>query len=579
MATGDDNNKGKEGKGFAGLSSLVSDVDTTQSPIPEKSPAGRESVAPSAGRPNPSTAQPTPSPKKQPYVASSAPTSGLSAGKWILSIAAAIGFLWFIVDSNKYRSSQVSAPTTSGTSTSLPQAPTRPEEVQPPVGQNLVLSMPQIRFCLAEDIRMEAAKSALNGYSDEDVDRFNAMVSDYNSRCGSFRYRSGALESARRDVESHRGELQTEGRSRFIRSPTAGALSDPTPSRPAPDATVHAIQLQLNELGYDAGTPDGLMGSGTRSAIIAFQRDRGMSATGVANEALISQLQQALPRSDGGSGANELVAQEPQSRPSTIVAAPSAPSPRPTFAEAPTTPLSQPPSTEESILAGVHSAERAAIENACGYHKRNSGPADYYGCLRRELASLTNSGGRPDLSRASASEQASIENACGYQKRNSGPGDYYDCLRRELAALASSAGRPDLSRASPSERSAIENACGYHKRNTGPGDYYDCLRREMTSLSRSGGPPDLSRASASEQSAIENACGYHKRNTGPSDYYECMRREMASLSKSGGRPDLSGASESEQAAIENACGYHRRNSGPGDYYSCLRSELSKLAYR
>src|SRR3546814_8629270 len=61
---------------------------------------------------------------------------------------------------------------------------------------------------------MEGAKAALNNYSDSEVDRFNAMVADYNSRCGRFRYRSGALERARRDVEPYRGQLQAEGRSR-----------------------------------------------------------------------------------------------------------------------------------------------------------------------------------------------------------------------------------------------------------------------------------------------------------------------------------------------------------------------------
>jgi hypothetical protein len=55
--------------------------------------------------------------------------------------------------------------------------------------------------------------------------------------------------------------------------------------------------------------------------------------------------------------------------------------------------------------------------------------------LRKELANLSNSSGRPDLSRASAPEQAAMENACGYYKRNSGPADYYSCLREELAGL------------------------------------------------------------------------------------------------------------------------------------------------
>ncbi|MBK6280972.1 MAG: peptidoglycan-binding protein [Gammaproteobacteria bacterium] len=133
---------------------------------------------------------------------------------------------------------------------------------------------------------MDGAKSAVNNYNDSDVDRFNAMVADYNSRCGSFRYRSGALESARRDIEPYRSQLQSEGRSRFARSPSTGSLSAPAPARPAPDATVQAIQRKLNELGYEAGTADGLMGRGTRSAILAFQQDRGLAATGVADQLL-----------------------------------------------------------------------------------------------------------------------------------------------------------------------------------------------------------------------------------------------------------------------------------------------------
>lgn len=95
------------------------------------------------------------------------------------------------------------------------QAPSRPEESMPPIGQNLVLNISQIRYCLAEDIRLDGAKSAVNNYINSDVDRFNMMVADYNSRCGRFLYREGALESARRDIEPYRGVLFSEGGERF----------------------------------------------------------------------------------------------------------------------------------------------------------------------------------------------------------------------------------------------------------------------------------------------------------------------------------------------------------------------------
>nr|WP_253941013.1 peptidoglycan-binding protein [Pseudomonas aeruginosa] len=76
------------------------------------------------------------------------------------------------------------------------------------------------------------------------------------------------------------------------------------PARPAPDETVRAVQQKLNELGYNAGPADGLMGRGTRAAIIAFQQDRGLAATGVADQTLLFQLRQVPSGSARGSGAN-----------------------------------------------------------------------------------------------------------------------------------------------------------------------------------------------------------------------------------------------------------------------------------
>jgi hypothetical protein len=116
----------------------------------------------------------------------------------VLGIAAVIGVLWLIGQADKPTTSQ--RPPTHHPCKALRRAirrqhsrkqPARPVESQPPVGQNTVLSTAQIRYCLAEDIRMDGAKAAVNNYIDSDVERFNAMVADYNSRCGSFRYRRG----------------------------------------------------------------------------------------------------------------------------------------------------------------------------------------------------------------------------------------------------------------------------------------------------------------------------------------------------------------------------------------------------
>ncbi|MGE0502158.1 MAG: peptidoglycan-binding protein [Rhizobiaceae bacterium] len=53
---------------------------------------------------------------------------------------------------------------------------------------------------------------------------------------------------------------------------------------------VRNIQGILNKNGYDAGNPDGLMGSRTKSAIAAFQADNGMEATGEVDEKLVRTL-------------------------------------------------------------------------------------------------------------------------------------------------------------------------------------------------------------------------------------------------------------------------------------------------
>jgi localization factor PodJL len=53
---------------------------------------------------------------------------------------------------------------------------------------------------------------------------------------------------------------------------------------------VQNIQRILNKNGYDAGGTDGVMGGRTKSAIMAFQTDNGMQATGEVDENLVKAL-------------------------------------------------------------------------------------------------------------------------------------------------------------------------------------------------------------------------------------------------------------------------------------------------
>jgi peptidoglycan hydrolase-like protein with peptidoglycan-binding domain len=50
------------------------------------------------------------------------------------------------------------------------------------------------------------------------------------------------------------------------------------------------LQVHLNQLGYDSGTPDGILGTGTRRALREFQRDRNLVADGYPSEQVIAAV-------------------------------------------------------------------------------------------------------------------------------------------------------------------------------------------------------------------------------------------------------------------------------------------------
>lgn len=499
MASEEEKKQRDDGKGFAGLSSMVSDVDATVASTPKQQQreASSSSTQQSSPAARPGRQEQQPGATQQTYQAPAQPSGSSSAGKWLFGIVAVIGLIWLVNESDNNSSSRSTySPAPSSTSVAptpawqppaaQPQAPSRPVEDQPSIGRNNVLSTAQIRYCLAEKIRLDAAESVINNYVESDVDRFNGYVNDYNSRCGEFRYRQGALESARRDVEPYRSQLQAEGRSRFVRSPSAATRSPtpaqtPQPVRPSPDATVQAIQQRLNELGYDAGPADGLPGERTRAAILAFQRDAGIAVDGVASQALLQ---------------NALVAER------------------------------RAPSTAPIQLSRP---ERESLEAACSTDKYVNGPAAYRACIDRQTAALRAGVRRPNLSALSSAETQSIEAACSTDKYVNGPAAYNKCLSNQLASLSGQSGRPDLSRLSSSERQSIEAACSTDKYVNGPAAYNSCLNRQLVALDRQGSRPDLSRLSASDRRSIEAACSTDKYVNGPAAYNLCLSRQLARL--------------------------------------------------
>lgn len=53
---------------------------------------------------------------------------------------------------------------------------------------------------------------------------------------------------------------------------------------------VTAIQMKLRESGYYSGKIDGIFGSGTKNALISFQKDNGLTADGIAGTKTLQAL-------------------------------------------------------------------------------------------------------------------------------------------------------------------------------------------------------------------------------------------------------------------------------------------------
>ncbi len=491
---------------------MVSDVDATIANTPKQTQREASTTSSQqssqAGRTSP---QGQPKPTQETYQAPTQPSGGSSAGKWLFGIAAVIGFIWLINQSDNSSSSKPAyspgSPSTSQAPVwqppaTQPQAPSRPAEEKPPVGRNNVLSTAQIRYCLAEKIRLDAAGAVINNYIDSDVDRFNGYIDNYNNRCGEFLYQEGTLESARREVEPYRRQLQAEGRSRFVRSPSATTrlqtpAQTPQPAHPSPDVTVQSIQHRLNELGYDAGPADGLDGARTRNAISSFQRDNSIGVDGIASLEILQRLRSV-----------ESIGSE-NSRPSSFGA---------NRQIAPST-----------LTLRVTSEEMQSIEMVCLSDKVNKGPAAYKNCVERHLASLTPNNRRPDLSGLSSEERQSIEMVCLSDKVNSGPAAYNRCIASQVASLGSNSRRPDLSRLSSEERQSIEMVCLTDKVNNGPAAYNKCIQSHLASLGAVSRRPDLSRLSSGQQQSIEMACLSDKVNSGPAAYNQCVERQLSRL--------------------------------------------------
>lgn len=220
---------GGKGTGFDGLSSYATDVDTAIAEADRiaSSPRRAEPQRESAG--DMGSVQPV-------HRDGGAIASGLKkVGGWALAIGVVLVIKACIYDG-------VHAVADRGSTDSYSTAGDAPSVTQPEEGQGVptvaeddadtsamskptaasgTLTMPELRYCIAEDIRISAQKTELDGlqYTDPErfnrnVDGFNGAVNDYNISCSNRMFTSSDRPVATSQVEGQRSSLEAEGRNR-----------------------------------------------------------------------------------------------------------------------------------------------------------------------------------------------------------------------------------------------------------------------------------------------------------------------------------------------------------------------------
>lgn len=70
------------------------------------------------------------------------------------------------------------------------------------------VSVAELRYCKRQKARLEAVQS--EQMSNPQIDRFNSAIEDYNSRCGSFRYRDSDMDTVNREMANDQTNIRAE---------------------------------------------------------------------------------------------------------------------------------------------------------------------------------------------------------------------------------------------------------------------------------------------------------------------------------------------------------------------------------
>ncbi len=259
-----DPEKRNQGKGFKGLQSLGS--------------ISPEPLAPAEHNPDPRELPPTweegtTEKTTEPQPVQSQTAAPLWRG-WVIGLGVLGAIAVFLIWAGNQSSSRssYSPSTATGYSSSAPvEPPPRPATTisglvepapgpaitMPPVGDGLVLTNDQVRYCVYEDRRIKGAERAVNSYDQTSVNAFNAMVDDYNSRCSYFQYRQGALTPIQSEADQIQAQLEQEGRERMFSAAAGAAFVHATASsNDSGSLSSDDYYSDASEAAADAAAPD-----------------------------------------------------------------------------------------------------------------------------------------------------------------------------------------------------------------------------------------------------------------------------------------------------------------------------------
>jgi hypothetical protein len=229
--------------GFAGLSSLVSQIEENSDPsdkpklnngpepVRAKPEIGdqRENIKSGETRIGNEANGQKPTSKPD----ASSPKSNLSTVAGIGAFAAVgIIIIWGIVNNGQQapHSTSMQPPSPAAVTGTKPEIPstTTPRAVLPaprsvpppetfvqvaptPGDSDRILSQENIRWCLYQGRRIEIIRTLIaNVKSDEDVTNFNSLTDDFNSRCSKYRYRKPDMAVVREELKSKELELKSQ---------------------------------------------------------------------------------------------------------------------------------------------------------------------------------------------------------------------------------------------------------------------------------------------------------------------------------------------------------------------------------